>query len=69
MRGRIALSGGRVLLNLTAEPHGAIRLDGRDVGWTPKARLPLRPGAHRLQITTAEGEQASVSLDLSAASP
>ena len=38
-----------IRVNLNAQPWARIEIDGKDVGVTPLANLPLKPGVHRFR--------------------
>ena len=55
---------GRILMNLTAQPHGLITLDGAEHGWTPRAQMPILPGRHTLSLTDKEGRTTRITLHI-----
>ena len=44
-----------VRVNLNAQPWARIEIDGKDVGVTPLANLPLAPGVHRFRAHLPDG--------------
>ena len=48
-----------------ARPWGNVRLDGRDMGTTPAATVPLRPGQRRLEVIGPDGAITTVRLQVS----
>jgi hypothetical protein len=50
--------------NIAARPWGAVTWDGRAVGETPIADLPVRAGAHTLSVVGPDGRATVVTLTL-----
>jgi hypothetical protein len=44
-----------ILVSLNARPWARIEVDGRDVGVTPLADVPIAPGIHRFRAHLADG--------------
>ncbi|MCZ6784724.1 MAG: PEGA domain-containing protein, partial [Proteobacteria bacterium] len=45
----------RVLVSVNASPWATIEVDGRDVGLTPLADLPLEEGEHEFRAALPDG--------------
>ncbi|MCB9545766.1 MAG: hypothetical protein H6706_07860 [Myxococcales bacterium] len=52
---RLRPQGDRFLATVSSRPFGTVFIDGRDVGPTPAAALPLRPGRRVLVVRTEAG--------------
>jgi serine/threonine-protein kinase len=42
-------------VSLDSEPYATIYIDGKKVGVTPLARIPLSPGTHRVKAVSSQG--------------
>jgi hypothetical protein len=59
------LAGGRMVrANVTARPHGEVRLDGVALGGTPLADIPLRPGRRALVVRAPDGSETRVTIEV-----
>jgi len=61
---RLTRKGEGVRANVAARPWGAVTWDGRAVGETPIADLPVRSGAHILSVVGPDGGTTVVTLTL-----
>ena len=61
---RLSRKGEGVRANIAARPWGAVTWDGRAVGETPIADLPVRAGAHTLSVVGPDGRATVVTLTL-----
>ncbi|MCB9525365.1 MAG: hypothetical protein H6702_18595 [Myxococcales bacterium] len=56
VRVRLIARGGRFVATVASNPFGHLRVDGRDLGPTPVAGVPLHAGTRRLVVTTPGGQ-------------
>jgi hypothetical protein len=56
----------RVLVSINATPWAVVRVDGREVGETPLAGIPLEPGRHVFEARMPDGTTREQTIDVSA---
>jgi serine/threonine protein kinase len=61
---RLLASGRLVRANVTARPHGEVRLDGVALGGTPLADIPLRAGRRSLVVRAPDGSETRVTIEV-----
>jgi general secretion pathway protein A len=57
----------RVAVSINATPWAVVRIDGREVGETPLAGIPLTPGRHTFEARMPDGTMRQQTLDVDAA--
>ena len=65
VRTRVLERGGRFVSTITAKPFGQIFVDGRPMGESPKAGIPLREGRSTIAVRTADGHETRLTVELS----
>ncbi|MGH0035521.1 MAG: AAA family ATPase [Myxococcota bacterium] len=55
-----------VLVGVNARPWATIWLDGRELGETPLAEIPVRPGTHRFAAVMPDGRRIERTVEISA---
>jgi type II secretory pathway predicted ATPase ExeA len=56
----------RVLVSINATPWAIVSIDGREVGETPLAGIPLEPGRHLFEARMPDGSTRAQTVDVSA---
>jgi hypothetical protein len=56
----------RILVSINATPWAIVRIDGREIGETPLAGIPLEPGRHVFEARMPDGTTREQTIDVSA---
>lgn len=56
-----------IQVNINATPWASIQVDGRDLGYTPLADVPLAPGPHRFRAELPDGRVVEREIEIDAA--
>jgi serine/threonine-protein kinase len=51
-------------VSIDSDPYATIYVDGRKVGVTPLARIPLTPGSHRVRAVSSQGGEQTFSVSI-----
>ena len=65
IRMRLRSRSGRFDATIHAKPNGRLSIDGRSMGSTPMASIPLQEGVQKLTMTFPSGSVMTVRLELS----
>lgn len=64
VRARVVARGGRFVSTITAKPFGQIFVDGRPMGESPKAGVPLGAGKSTVVVRTVDGHETRLTVEL-----
>lgn len=64
LRARVIDRGGRFVATINATPLGVLTVDGRAMGETPRAGVPLKHGRSTLVVRTPDGNETRLVLEL-----
>ncbi len=62
---RVQVRQGRFLGTFDSRPYGPLSVDGKALGNTPLANIPLRPGLRRVSVRGPDGRSTKITIDLS----
>jgi hypothetical protein len=51
-------------VSIDSDPYATIFIDGKKVGVTPLARIPLGAGAHRVKAVSSQGGEQTFNLSI-----